>query len=195
MPNAATTIQRVQIFKTGTHNGDSYTTDDLDDMVENFGRAGFRVPVKLGHTKAVDAPAIGWVEKVWREGDTLWGDFVDVDPQIVAKISQRRYGPISAEIFWNLEREGKKLRRVLGGIALLGADVPAVNLRPVWEALPAATWEMARVYTFAVVQLEDPSQEVLARMLNLGEDRPSRVLAADPELLERYAWRQGRPKR
>jgi len=44
-------IKGIEIFRVGTWNGDHYTTKDLDDMVDAFGRVGFQPPVILGHVK------------------------------------------------------------------------------------------------------------------------------------------------
>ncbi len=34
-------IKDVEIFSTGTYNGDKYTTKDLDDILDSFGKTGY----------------------------------------------------------------------------------------------------------------------------------------------------------
>lgn len=128
-------IKGVEIFRTGTWNGDRYTLRDLQDMVDAFGRTGFRVPVKLGHVENSGDPAFGWVTDLRIEGDRLIADFEDVPNDVIQMIRDKRFGSVSAEIFWNLERNGEKFRRALKAVALLGAETPGVgDLRPLFEA-------------------------------------------------------------
>lgn len=128
-------VRGVEIFRTGTWNGDKYTLRDLQDMVDAFEEVGFRPPVKLGHAEKSGAPAFGWVAGLRLEGDRLIADFENVPEDVIAMIRERRFGSVSSEIFWNLERGGKKFRRVLKAVALLGAETPGVgDLRPLFEA-------------------------------------------------------------
>ena len=135
-------IQGVEIFKAGTWNGDTYTIDDLDLMIDAFGKVGFRPPVKLGHTKDSGARAFGWVENLRRIGDKLIADFTNVPSKLLELIRARAFDAVSAEVGWNMERNGKVFPRVLRAVALLGAAIPAVaGLRPVStsiKGLPAS---------------------------------------------------------
>jgi len=134
------TIRGVEIFRSGAWNGDEYSNADLDDMVRNFDRVGFQVPITLGHQKEPGAPAYGWVKHIRRVGDKLVADFRDLPKKLVDMIRQGRFGATSAEIFWNLERNGKKFRRVLKAVALLGAETPAVSgLAPLQWAVASNT--------------------------------------------------------
>ncbi len=120
-------IKGVEIFKTGTHNGDVYTEKDLDDMVTAFGVLDFRPAIKIGHTKdSPGSPAYGWVQNVSRDGDKLRADFTDMHDSVVEAIRNKAYDRCSSEIYFNLKRGGKDYRRALKAVALLGAEVPAV---------------------------------------------------------------------
>lgn len=127
-------IRGVEIFRTGKWNGDTYQVADLDEMVANFGRVGFRPPVKLGHKEVSGGEAFGWVKEIRRQGEKLVADFMDVPAQLLDKIRARAFDTVSSEIFWNLQRNGQKFRRVLKAVALLGAETPAVSgLKPLRE--------------------------------------------------------------
>ena len=125
-------IKGIEIFKTGTHNGDVYTEKDLDDMVLAFKDLDYRPALKIGHTKdQPGAPAYGWIQNVARDGDKLRADFTDLHDSVVDAIRNKSYDRCSSEIYFNLKRGGKDYRRALKAVALLGAEVPAVaNLVP-----------------------------------------------------------------
>lgn len=125
-------IKGVEVFKTGTHNGDEYTGKDLDDMVGAFKELDYSPAIKVGHTKdAPGCPAYGWVKNLRRVGDKLYADFEDMHDSVVDAVRNRLYDRVSAEIYFNLKRGEKTFRRALKAVALLGAEVPAVaNLTP-----------------------------------------------------------------
>src|SRR5688500_13853865 len=86
------TIPNVELVKVGkwlASTGEAtITTDDLDSMVaaqsdEEIDEA----PIKLGHVdKRFDGePAYGWVKNLTRQGDSLFGDLVDV-PKTLAQL-------------------------------------------------------------------------------------------------------------
>ena len=132
-------IDGVEIFKTGTHNGDAYTAQDLDDMVSAFGSLDFEPPVKAGHSEDKKGmPALGWVKNLRRAGERLVADFTDLPKIVYDAIKDKRYNRVSSEVYWNLDRGGKKYRRALKAVALLGAEIPAVaNLKPLHEMFEA----------------------------------------------------------
>ena len=128
-------IEGVELFATGTHNGDKYTEEDLDAIVEAFGKLDFKPPLKAGHGKDVPGmPALGWVANLRRVGSKLIADFSHMPDVVYQAIKDRRYNTVSAEIYWNLKRGGDAFRRALKAVALLGAEIPAVaGLRPLHE--------------------------------------------------------------
>jgi hypothetical protein len=129
-------IPDYEVFSTGTHNGDTYTLADLEDMVKNSELIGTRPIIKLGHGDAqeVERPALGYVERLRIVGTKLVGDLTGVPAKLGAMILAGQYGRNrSAEIFWNfVDGAGKTYRRVFKAIALLGETWPAVtNLKPI----------------------------------------------------------------
>lgn len=129
------TIRDVEVFRVGRWNGDSYSAKDLDAMVEAFGEVGYKPPVKIGHKTQDNEPAFGWVENLRRQGEVLLADFANVPHDLSEMIKAKRFGSVSAEIFFNLSRNGKRFARALKAVSILGSEVPGVsNLKPLFEA-------------------------------------------------------------
>lgn len=123
----ANVVRGVEIFSPGTHNGDTYTEKDLDDIVAASKQIDFRPALKIGHTKdSPGAPAYGWVTNLRKAGGKLVADFESMHDSVVQALRDRRYDRVSSEIYFGLKRGDKTFRRALKAVALLGADVPAV---------------------------------------------------------------------
>jgi len=122
-------INGVEIFSSGTWNGDNYNNADIDNMCAAFGDVGFKPPLKLGHEEGSKdgQPAIGWVDKIYRVGNKLLADFKELPMKVYDAIKRGNYKQVSSEIFWDYHSNDKIFSRVLKGVALLGADIPAVT--------------------------------------------------------------------
>jgi hypothetical protein len=137
-------IRNVEIFAAGEWNGDQYTAEDLDDMVEAAHEVGFTPPLKAGHVERPGAPALGWVEHLPR--------------RVYDAIRQRRYDRVSAEIYWDYEQDGRKFPRVLKAVALLGAEIPAVpELQPLHEVVHATGYGQVRSYEIGLREVLMPA--------------------------------------
>ena len=123
-----------EIFAAGTWNKIwKFSAQDLQEIAANFEALGdnHHVPLKFGHNEnqpMTDGyPALGWVTKVWTAGDKLMARFDNV-PTIVKKaFDAKLYRHVSVELDIDVEHRGKKYKYVLSAVALLGADIPAVN--------------------------------------------------------------------
>lgn len=123
-----------EIFAPGTWNKTwKFTAQDLVDIVANFKALGdnHHVPLKFGHNDKQPMtdgyPALGWVSDVWVKDDKLIAKFESV-PTIVKKaFDAKLYRHVSVELDVDVEHRGKKYKYVLSAVALLGADIPAVN--------------------------------------------------------------------
>ena len=128
-------IKGVEIFETGTWNGDRYTHKDLELMVEAFKETKDKIKphVKLGHNEDQfllrndGLPAAGWIEHVFIKGSKLMADIGGIPDKIFELLRKGAYKKISAEIFWDIEIGGKVHKRMISAIAFLGADTPAVT--------------------------------------------------------------------
>lgn len=127
-------IKDVEVFSTGKWNGDQYDINDLHEIKKSFEslKVGFRPYLKLGHdnkqtlAKSSGLPSIGWVSDVRVVGTKLLADLENVPEKIYKLIKAKAYRKVSCEIYWNLTVEGNQYSRVLGAIALLGAENPGV---------------------------------------------------------------------
>lgn len=141
-------LKNREILKVGTFNGEPFDEDDLDDIANNFTKLAdiHKVPLKFGHDadhRADGQPAIGWVSRVYREGQKLFADFSDV-PNIVAKaIKKKLYRAVSVEVLFKVDNKGKRFGHVLDAVAILGADQPAVKGLADLDALLATRAEFS----------------------------------------------------
>ena len=124
-----------EIFAPGTWNKTwKFAVQDLHDIAATFEALGdnHHVPLKFGHNEKQSMtdgyPALGWVSKVWvNDQDKLMARFDSV-PAIVKKaFDAKLYRHVSVELDVDVEHRGKKYKYVLSAVALLGADIPAVN--------------------------------------------------------------------
>lgn len=130
------TITDLEIFRAGKWNDAVYNIDDLDAMVGAFPLVGFQPPVKLGHDEKSGDRAFGWISSLKRVGDKLVASITGIPEQLFKLIKERAYDHVSAEIYWDLDRDGRFFGRVLKGIAFLGAETPAVaGLKPISSAI------------------------------------------------------------
>ena len=138
-------IKALEIFQSGTHNGDFYSEADLDAMVDAFDKVGFEPTVKAGHQEGQEnslvagavfgEPALGYVERIWRQGSKLLADIKSVPQRFANLILAGSYKRVSSEIYWDFESEDEVFPRVLKAIAFLGADIPALTSLRAVEAL------------------------------------------------------------
>lgn len=133
--NQLYTVPGVEIFASGTWNGDSYSNRDLEDMVAAFNdtKAKFKPFLKLGHDdgqkllQADGLPAAGWLDNLRIKGTKLVADFVDVPKKIFELIKNKAYRKVSCEIYWNVDINGKVYPKMISACSLLGSDHPAVS--------------------------------------------------------------------
>src|SRR3990167_9245143 len=128
-------IHGVEIFSVGTWNGDHYSELDLDKMVKAFQETSktLRPPLKLGHDdrqiilQQDGLPAAGWIGNLYRQGEKLLADLIEIPGKVFDLLQRGSYKKVSSEIYWDIELNGKKYPKLLGAVALLGADMPAVS--------------------------------------------------------------------
>jgi len=152
-------IRGVEIFSAGVWNGDEYNEKDLDEMVRAFNETSktFRPALKLGHDEKQailqndGLPAAGWVGALYRIGKKLLADFIDIPEKVHHLLERGAYKRVSSEVFWNTKINDADYRRVLGAVALLGADMPGVtclsDIFQMYDLQPLAVAEVVKVHT------------------------------------------------
>jgi hypothetical protein len=114
-------FKRVEVFRAGDHvdsSGRKHTFAEADlDRIAAYDPARHEAPLVVGHPKD-NAPAYGWVERVYREGGTLLADFKDVAPEFADLVKVGRFKKRSISLY-----PDGSLRHV----GFLGATPPAVK--------------------------------------------------------------------
>ncbi len=155
-------ISGVEIFSEGKWNGDVYTADHLKEIVSAFGetKAGIPPYLKLGHSgkqkllQEDGLPAAGWVENVYVSGQKLMADFAHIPKKIYDLIKTKAYRKVSCEIYWNAKVNEKTYPKLLGAVALLGANTPGVmNLNDIMAGYFKST-DFEKLVTFDDEALE-----------------------------------------
>ncbi len=116
---------RIAVFKTGTHTDAqgqtrTWTKDDLDSIAARYNPSEHEAPVVIGHPKE-NGPAYGWVEKLSRDGDTLWADIKPTVEQFTEWLRRGLFKKRSISLYPDL---------TLRHIGFLGATPPAVKGLP-----------------------------------------------------------------
>lgn len=122
-----------EIFAVGKWNGMEFSASDLESIASTFETLGdnMKVALKMGHNNEQPMtdghPALGWVKKVWVAGDKLMAHFADVPKIVYEAIQKKLYKNVSIELDMEVSHKGNDYPLVLTGVALLGADIPAVS--------------------------------------------------------------------
>lgn len=133
-------IRGVEIFREGVWNGSKFSKEDLEQIVASYRetRDAIKPFLKLGHNdeqevlKRDDIPAAGWVsdmrlENRGEKGHVIVADFQGIPSKIYTLIENGVFRGRSIEIWRDLKVAGKTHRWLLTAVAILGADLPAVD--------------------------------------------------------------------
>jgi hypothetical protein len=163
MPNV-TTIPNVELVKVGVwqcSTGEwTVTAADLASAVAAAKAGVIRsAPLKLGHQGPMRdaAPALGRVTnlRTTNNGNILVADFVDV-PRALAPVLAKAYGQRSVEALIDYEAaDGRRWPLVIEAVALLGAQLPAVDGLADVAALYGVA--AAKRITIAASAFQDPA--------------------------------------
>jgi len=114
-------FKHVEVFRVGTHTdstGNRRTFGEADlDRIAAYNPAFHEAPMVIGHPSA-NAPAFGWVEKVYREGSSLFMDFKDVQPEFAEAVERGLFKKRSISLY----PDG-----TLRHVGWLGATPPAIK--------------------------------------------------------------------
>jgi len=114
-------FKHIEVFRVGSHvdsagRPHTFTAADLD-KVAAYDPAKHEAPVVVGHPRD-NAPAYGWVDRVYREGGSLLADFKDVAPEFADLVKAGRFKKRSISLY-----PDGSLRHV----GFLGAVPPAIK--------------------------------------------------------------------
>lgn len=127
-------IKGVEIMSLGTWNGNKITEETFSQVLEAFAdtKEFASVPLKLGHNEEQKLlvedglPAAGWVSAIYRQGAKLFADFTDIPAKIYELLKRKAYRKVSVELFCGYKFKEKEYPCLLGAVALLGSDLPAM---------------------------------------------------------------------
>jgi len=132
-------IEKVPILKTGIWSGSKgrteFNTTDLAELENQFGimkseNPDYALPLKLGHSQDDSEPAVGWFDNIRLIGNELYADLIDLPESVYKFINLKGFKNRSVEIGKRIDSvTGDVIGKALKGMALLGAKLPAVNLR------------------------------------------------------------------
>lgn len=127
-----------EIFAVGLWNGFDFTLNDLRKMATSFAalKDVVKVPLKLGHNEEQQVtdgePALGWVTDVSVNENSrppkLVAEFSDIPDLVFNAMEKKLYRSVSVELDFDVQHKNSFYDFVLTGVALLGADLPAVNV-------------------------------------------------------------------
>lgn len=198
-------VKDVEVFSIGTWRGSQKVKVDsnyLDNMVQSFQNLnssvpGFAAPIKIGHNTRVGEPAYGWVSDLRRVGDKIVADFADVPGDMIDAIKKRLYNSVSIEVYPAVEYAGQVFKNVLGAVALLGAEWPAVKgLKPLsaslfaecdLEKLELDEKEEGQMATFTQEQHDDAVKLAVTEAVNAAKAE----MAASVEAANKKATEEG----
>jgi hypothetical protein len=191
-------ITGVEIFSSGVWNGDEYSLEDLQGMVEAFekNKVAVRPFLKLGHDddqKLIQndgLPAAGWIDRLYILGEKLVADFSSIPKKIFDLISNKAYRKVSSEIYWNVQIGEQYYKHMLGAVALLGADTPAVmNLNDILGLYTKVNSEDKRSYeinfTFKKETTVDEIEQIKKDYAKTQEDLKSNQAELDALRLQK----------
>jgi len=122
-----------EIFAVGKWNGIDVTPTMLKELETNFTALGdiLDVPLKFGHNDEQPLKdgelALGWIDKVWIEGQKLFAHFKGIPKVVYDAIDKELFKNVSIEALFDVTHKGQDYGTVLTAVALLGVDMPAVN--------------------------------------------------------------------
>ena len=75
-----------------------FTENDLDQVVGSYDPIHHEAPLIIGHDQEDGTPALGWVRKVWRKGQELWGK-VELTPKAEQLIKDGVFKKVSSSFY------------------------------------------------------------------------------------------------
>lgn len=171
-------MKEVELFAPGTWNGLKVSAADLQEFVTAYDalKDVLKIPLKFGHNDKQPMtdgqPALGWVSNVKLKAGKLVADFTGVPDVVFNAIKNKLYNTLSIELYQDVEYKKDKFPFVLSGVALLGADLPAVNVLQDLSAYMSTELKFSAQKSFTLTTTEEGdemSKELEAQIKALTE--------------------------
>lgn len=93
-------MEPIAFFKPGRHKPGTpnFSLADLKEIAKSYDPKKHEAPLVLGHP-AQNKPALGWVKKLFLDGEILKAEVRDVDPKFAEAVRKRRFPNISASFY------------------------------------------------------------------------------------------------
>lgn len=145
-----------EVFRAGTFtpmNGEpvKITTGGLKEIAGEYDPRLYPAPVVIGHPQT-DAPAFGWVDKLFVEGDKLMATTRETVAEFAEWVKEGRYKKVSISLFLPSSSANPKPGSLyLRHLGFLGAAAPAVpGLKPIqFSNATAGTFDLQQNVEFA----------------------------------------------
>jgi hypothetical protein len=117
-------IKGIEAFKAGTWRGKPYSVADLEAMAKNFKELKeeglLEPPMKIDHSESA-RDAIGWIQDLYVEGETLLADVLFTEEDAIEKVQKGTWKKVSAEIYSNYTEEsnGKNYGMVFRALSIV----------------------------------------------------------------------------
>jgi len=179
-------IPEMEIFRSGTHNGDEFTDKDLEDIASNFQKLKGEVRPKLKITHEENQKSLAglasygdivdvFVKTVEDGTKRLFAKIANVPKQVIDFIKERRFPERSIELYpkfkLGTQTDSPIYRNVLKAIALLGQEMPAVTgMEPIQLSEHLELQETVCFGEVCFFCEEEAKDHVLAKALSIEAD-------------------------
>lgn len=115
-------VKKVPMFRAGNYgNKGVYAESDLDEMAASYDPNYLQAPITPDHVET--GPAWGWIINVYREGDTLFGDW-QMHPDSYQLLKDGKYKRRSIEFWTKHEMPDGRVVPYVKACSVLGAATP-----------------------------------------------------------------------
>lgn len=75
-----------------------FSVGDLDDVVKTYNPKKHEAPLIVGHEQTDSTPSLGWVQKIWRDGNSLMGS-IELTPRAEKLIREGTFKKVSSSFY------------------------------------------------------------------------------------------------
>jgi hypothetical protein len=141
-----------------------FTIGDIDTVVDNFNN-GYVSPAAITVDHVNSGAALGWITKLFRSGEKLFGIPENINPRLIEKLKNKEYLHRSIEMWNNYfnEQTQKFIGPVFFRLTFLGVKIPAVK----GMAVPTFDDGQGKRQNFPLVAFSIDSKEINETMKSI----------------------------